>query len=867
MVNIPVFVDFSKFNNPQQEAFYNGTLAVEYIKKGNIRPQSEDFYIKILPDTKTAALSALFSTNGYEFEALKQKKLLQDRYTWKGKKESGKTNCFWVKLHNIAEAGSGGIQIQDFAISFYLHKDSISTLLQEGEDLMVSEKHDLSKFFLVNDELPGEVPTAFFLTNKIGSSEVLNIGFRHNRIAAIPKNIATIICNVSFKYRAIIDSESLDTEEAEQSLKPFNAEVEFKIERYTGNQWLALDFGTSATVAAYTDGTKIAKNKEDDLLVDLQKSLITYVNDYEGTDINEKGTPFLSSEIILRPSNGTQKAFVESTSYHDDIVMMSPSVIDASENIHYKIPFLKSLIGLDTIPVFYEKLNEYQYHIRENGEKRIFKEHPLEVNTLLSNVYNSLIRDFISPQIGIHEQLDKIIFTVPNTFTPKHLDLIRGIIQDRFPKFRRDYVEFISESDAVACNYLLNREYYNFERQDGQFANLEKEHVLVYDIGAGTTDITYFSIHQKAGGKKEVEIIGRLGKSTAGNYLDYKIAKVIDVEFESDDRSFNFTEPNDSEKQIINEFKVFIRNYIKPKLSDGAPFFVYIDPQSGRISEYDEPGFIPFDCSIILGHHFMEQYFERNSEELISEFFNLFRYLPGQRNALEKGRVPIDTVLFTGRTIQFASLRKKVQQCIKEWSNRDVYFTPVREADDLKNVVVKGALQFALHFRDQRFSPVVFKNRNLLARYGILYKDPRTFKFVFKEFLNPSTLPVNEDPIIIDGLTIYEYDTDISNALDDESPFIDMSATPTGFFVQSFSSNTAHDVSEANWDYITVMFEFNREEVATASDIKKVRVRIMVDSRNEMKVQIGNFDDGLNAPLRMNLVDNETFKQSMWPYL
>lgn len=866
-LKVPIIVNFSRFKNPSDATLINGTLKLEYTSKGNIQARSQDFQIKILPDTKIAALYALFSTNNIDFRALKSREILSEKYIWKGKGKSGKTTCFYLQFGNIAESGQGGVQIRDFQINFYLHKDSASPILGLNEDLpsSFSDQSNLNAFFLINEQKTQDLQKSIFLANQIGGVIKFGIGFHHNLIGAIPKDIATILCKVAFKYH--ITTNEFDIENENPEFKPFISEIEFKLEKNLGDYWLALDFGTSAIVAAFTNGANITRNKEEELLVNLQEPLSQYISNYHDVEVNEKNTPFLSSEIILRPSNGKQKALINSTSYHNDIIRLSPSVDVSSQNLHLKIPFLKSLIGLDNIPTFSEKLEKYEYHLDENGEKFLFKDRPIKVTTVLANTYKSLIRDFIDPQIGDHEQLNKIIITVPNTFTPMHLTLIREIILEQFPKFRKDYIDFISESDAVACNYLLNWQEYNFERDVVATKNKDSEYVLVYDIGAGTTDLTYFRITQKNEVEKEVEIIGRLGKATAGNYLDFVIAKIIDQVSYTEDRGFNFTAPDSSQRFNAHILKILIRNIIKPSLANNQSLIIYIEPLSGRVSEVQEPSFIPFDCSKILDHENMQFYFERNSEQLINEFFSLFQKLPGEDQILEKGHVPIDTVIFTGRTIQFDGLRERVKDCIKDWSNREVYFTPLKAADELKNVVVKGALQFALHFRDRRFSRVRIKNRNLLARYGILYKDPVSFKHVFKEFLNPATQPINEQPVIVDGLTIYEYDTDKYNALAGKDPFIDLSATPTASFVQSFSSDTAADANEQNWEYITDMFKFTPHEVTTPSNIQKVKVRIVITAKNEMKVSIGNFDDGLNALLRMEIQDNRTFKESMWPYL
>lgn len=860
-LRIPILVDFTKIANPDSKIQFDGKLSINYLKNNITLPKEEDFFFHLLPDTKTAALFVEINEGG-PTRSLKSNEVIPDRFIWKGKGKSGKTRCFTISLGNIAESGPGGIIIQDFQIAFKPNKDSASPILALGADMDFSEDN-LDSFFKVNGAAIEDLPNSIQLPNEVGGIHDFKISFQHDLIGAIPKDIATIDCKVNFKFA--ICNQSMIMDEA-TTIKPFNSEITFKIEKYSGNHWLALDFGTSATVAAFTGGANIGKETEEELLINLQTPLQDYVIDYDDREINEKNSPFLSSEILLRPSNGKGKAMIESTNYKNDIVKLSPPLGESLDldNIHLKVPFLKSLIGMGTIPIFHEKLNDYEYHVRDNGEKFTFREKPIQVKTLLANTYRSLIRDFIIPQIGNHEQLNKIIISIPNTFTPLHLDLIRDLILEKFPNFRKDYIDFISESDAVACNYLVNWESYNFERPS-QDKDKKSEYVLVYDIGAGTTDLTYFSILKDEKGKKEVEILGRLGKATAGNYLDYVIAKIIDFEFNSSDKRFNYTELEHGDTGAAMELKTFIRNNLKPRLANEEKFSIYIDPPTGRVSEDNMSGTEEFDCSRLLEHPSMQLYLKQNSEELINEFFDLFPMLPSSAKKLKKGEVPIDTVIFTGRTIQFQRLQDKVKDCIQEWSENSVYFTPVKEAKGLKNVVVKGALQYALRLK--KHSVISLKNRNLLARYGILYTDPLTFQWKFKEFLNPSTKPINSSPNVIDGLTIYEYDTDIENALEEVNPYIDLSATPTGLFVQSFSSDTARDANDSNWEYITEMFRFDQDEVATSANINQVKVRIVVDARNEMHVSIGNFDDGLNTPLKMDLKDNQTFRKSMWPYL
>lgn len=80
----------------------------------------------------------------------------------------------------------------------------------------------------------------------------------------------------------------------------------------------------------------------------------------------------------------------------------------------------------------------------------------------------------------------------------------------------------MSESDAVSAYYLQNWDSFNKGRNIS-----EDETVLVYDMGAGTLDITLFSKRKNENGKIEVNILGKIGTGKAGNYLDYIISEII----------------------------------------------------------------------------------------------------------------------------------------------------------------------------------------------------------------------------------------------------------------------------------------------------------------------------------------------------
>jgi len=265
----------------------------------------------------------------------------------------------------------------------------------------------------------------------------------------------------------------------------------------------------------------------------------------------------------------------------------------------------------------------------------------------------------------------------------------------------------------------------------------------------------------------------------------------------------------------------------------------------------------------------MKIYLEENSSGILSQFLNLFEGTDPQISS-ELNSSRINTVVFTGRAILYEKLRENIEKSIGRFCSDDCipHFIFNESEDELKSVVVKGAMNYALKYRDETFSSVKLTSNNLMARYGFLYKDIERGQMAFLEVLNPSTKPLNLFPHRISGISVFEYDSNIHNVQGDPSLMkINMRDAVVGYFVQSYSLDTALDINENNWDYVTIMFSFNRNEVVNSENIDAVSVRVRINKDNEMVVNVGDFEEDPKAPLRTELESNQTFKKSLWPYV
>ena len=128
----------------------------------------------------------------------------------------------------------------------------------------------------------------------------------------------------------------------------------------------------------------------------------------------------------------------------------------------------------------------------------------LRISSIFNEAYSALFKYFIFPE-SKDKSINKLVLTYPNTYTPAHLKVLERIALETFPKVRSGYLRFVSESDAVSAYYLQNWDSFNKGRNIS-----DDETVLVYDMGAGTLDITLFSKRLNKNGKIEVNILGKI---------------------------------------------------------------------------------------------------------------------------------------------------------------------------------------------------------------------------------------------------------------------------------------------------------------------------------------------------------------------
>jgi hypothetical protein len=460
---------------------------------------------------------------------------------------------------------------------------------------------------------------------------------------------------------------------------------QFELKQYEGDNWLALDFGTSAIV------TKYGKT-----IIDLQEiNKLSYTDSYEKDNIEEFGTPFLSSTILFEKDN--LDGLCQENGSVTDTIRLSPSVSKIREDYQYLSPYIKSLIGYKMLPAFNNILKEL-----ENKNKYLY------INNVIKAAYETLLKKFLLSKIdNANIETNKIIISIPNVFTSRQKEIIKNAVLCVIPNIWKDYILFISESDAIACYYYFNRHTMDEPNSDGNTT------VLVYDMGAGTLDLTLFHISNN----RELKILGKVGLTTAGNYLDTVLAEITFKQLKDNNiiNIENGFHPVDNFDGFINEvipYKYFIKNILKPALSDNQTSDeVVVSFQNVKVKNAS-------DTKLRLSHIDLETI--RNSKEynqylnsVTQEALELL-----QMNMIEPDpELSINRLIVSGRGSQIFGLENKLTESLKKVFKSNPAKISI-DSNKMKSIVAEGAIEYV------RFRTGLTNNRfisnSVYARIGVL---------------------------------------------------------------------------------------------------------------------------------------------------
>ena len=699
--------------------------------------------------------------------------------------------------------------------------------------------------------------------------------------------------STTFEFDYAVDLDG-DHTIAELEKQHFKGTVVWSMEQVANPEWLSVDFGTSAIVASFA--SDIDKSHNPLLNLKAHKNEIlrrTYGAGHARVkDDTLEPEPFIPSVISFNSISNANAYNLARTDkdFKEYPVWLSPS----TGMMDIMLPCLKSLIGYKTIPNFLTdaERNAFVYQLEDASSTHLFNEEGkvvpkglAYVNTILEEVYKQLFRHYIcmnardeqNPNPVKVDELHKLVLSVPNTFTPKHHALLKDIAKSFFPMLHPEYLQVVSESDAVACYYLARRnDFYHtadFLTPERKHELDEKERVLVFDMGAGTLDLTYFekTTHE---GKTNINMKGKMGMNKAGNYLDYLLAEILcdllnrvkDIR-EEDKRLFKERLEIDlkqrriqnTSKRDCEDLKRFVRDVVKPLLNQDNQAI----PTFEEVYRFVEDG-KPMTMKDIKSHPKYKEYIKECTEDVLDNLMSLFAesddtdfYMNQQERSF-----PIDVLVFSGRSTTLLDIRHSVSNYIQNLNNDNevlcadlntLKLSPIsqigavqRNVNSLKTVVTFGSLIYADWIN--RPNLFAFEGKKVFADYGVLIKHvvkgwewypliTNRSKEIYS-VANPFVVPV-----------LFESDN-FYYPIDEAKEII---------FVQSYSKNPADDWQEGKKDLITEIVHFDVPDGASGNQ----KISIEIDANNTITCKIQQFGKITLEP--HDDFQNESLRKSLWP--
>ena len=662
----------------------------------------------------------------------------------------------------------------------------------------------------------------------------------------------------------------------------FTFDVLWQFEVLPYPEWLCIDYGSSAIVCIYNNGiidlNRIRKRQLSECDIDLDGQ-------------NEEGnTPFLPSEIIFNTvTDNAENSWLcgekSAQNYNKYAVFLAPTKELVRQNYQRQLPCLKLLVGNAELPENPD-YNAYSYNCLASKGKNVVNvsikdmrestasNSLAKVDVVFDETYKILFEKYIDSEIADRNRVNKLVLTYPNTYTPSHLKVLKKIATNTFPELRTDYLNFVSESDAVAAYYMSHWSEYNPDRDIHA-----TERILVYDMGAGTLDLTLVEKSYDAKTDRyTLEILGKMGISKAGNYLDFVLAQIFSTRLAKTNR------PSGAHADAIAkdrlELKYFVKNVLKPQLkkenSNNTIKFNSTEKTIGEILNHKLFQKYLDDCSKGILQR-MRHYIGRDLkidtvimsgrssrlEPLVDKLKEALGISPAtpkqnssenkQKSDSSKDRNSLLSSLIDRVENNESTLKQKYQQYFNKNEVKFIKLDTANEPDRQKTAVAYGAIMMAGIY-SLPDSPVKILSRRLYASFGVGYKGVDG-SYLYKELLSHTEIPYNNNQLI--------------SIISDEEDIMGIGATQEVLLVQSYLSETDTQLALKNNDneYISIM---NTYSLASFGGANTLTMRLELDKSNNIALCIYNSNNRNNSVARARTprgieLDSEITRQSIWP--
>lgn len=714
----------------------------------------------------------------------------------------------------------------------------------------------------------------------LGVVHVANLSKIPSGNHAVRRKINNISATVGGKNILHIDSAVY----VGQSIEVYNGDSDFEIP-ITIDYQLWKQYSTNESVLVYFElekdnGTLIKYNicidiiheyVDDVYALDLGTTGIVVAKERDGvlslvTLEDDKHNPIEKDKEII-----SSHTMIIAEETKNSCIKLAPSgeeYYGQTEKIRYRLVPSKFIIGQSKIPYledFYnnDDLNKTieTFDLKDNdGELLTLDLSILNNNLLNEQTISSLIASLyegIFNRFGKDvKNIKKLIITYPNTYTIENLDGIKQILQNKLGLVMNGQVSFVPESDAVVAYYFnqkIRKDKGFFDTND----NPRKEtNVIIYDMGAGTLDLSLVSFKQSENGNITASIINKIGIPLAGNYLDYLIFRALkdsgNVEYEEVDRPTdkNLINKHSTIHKLTEEIK---RNYVNSDVD---------------FSEYEPDWYAKYQNVLD------EKILESSYSKLFSENLKDFVTICGETvlKLLIPDTFTIHTIVFSGRGSKFSSLRESSLRYLKSrYGENEIVvdelkpFSKKNTSDHLKTCVAVGALKYQGFFlNNEKYN---IENRNIYSKLAVVYLGQvnNVYGAQVKFLVNPQTENWS-DAEMINGTLCKEFaaNVEISNHISHNYIYYVQTCLNEEMlktlFNQIFEDDEPNE-DDLNWAFVNILYKIR------ITDSKPFEVGLKISKSNKIiDRKIGDIRL-IDTKLLEHVEDNILYKRSMWPFI
>jgi len=547
-----------------------------------------------------------------------------------------------------------------------------------------------------------------------------------------------------------------------RQILPWQTTVRLGLRHMPPRRVLAIDFGTSAIAVAYATDEEPQFFPISRQVSDAQSKLSQQLENNNPTLLSADASLAVNLNNPSRPN----------TSNYLDLPANAAAAVRDVDTI---IPSLKMLLVRN---YNYLPINPRQYPYmdsRGNIENRVDHRPPLD--DVLRGVFEKLRNDYIKPNFGGLLPYTYLVATHPNTYTAVERNRFAQILKDVFvgqSSYHQLYAEnihLLSESDAVINYYLFHAAGYHKAQGRELTAN---ETVLIWDIGAGTLDMTLAAIKREAlpgGGweTKKITIHDRHSVEAAGNMLTECIVRDLDQYLydnigdayvlplvKREDKLFLIDKTDESIFRVIYPLRLQIEEYKRMLAAGTAEAKIQLygnEYQQGESyislanKDYYDKYMALADLEVTgensiywkpsLDAPFVNAFVKRVAESEVELFV-------GNARDWQGAPMIIDTVVISGRTSLWPGLLDRLRNTlptVASWIQltHDPKHSNHDPSVSLKNVVAAGAAigQIRLQANIERIAPSMF------GTYAIRYELDGINNWQYVDLPDNQTIDLN----------------------------------------------------------------------------------------------------------------------------